>query len=69
MGKFRKGKRCNREKQRSLTVNLCHNSATIKIVVLTALRYLKDLQKVVVELKGWGGAEKAKDVIEKSREA
>jgi len=31
--------------------------------------HYKDLQKVVVELKGWGGAEKAKEVIEKSREA
>lgn len=31
--------------------------------------HYKDLQKVVVELKGWGGAEKAKDVIEKSKEA
>lgn len=30
--------------------------------------HYKDLQKVVVELKGWGNAEKAKDVIEKSRE-
>jgi inorganic pyrophosphatase len=32
------------------------------------LRSFKDLQKVVVELKGWGGADKAKEVIEKSRE-
>lgn len=31
--------------------------------------HYKDLQKVVVELKGWGGAEKAKDVIEKSKES
>lgn len=30
--------------------------------------HYKDLQKVVVELKGWGGTDKAKDVIEKSRE-
>jgi len=30
--------------------------------------HYKDLQKVVVELKGWGNAEKAKEVIEKSRE-
>lgn len=30
--------------------------------------HYKDLQKVVVELKGWGNSEKAKDVIEKSRE-
>lgn len=30
--------------------------------------HYKDLQKVVVELKGWGGAEKAKEVIEKSKE-
>ena len=30
--------------------------------------HYKDLQKVTVELKGWGNAEKAKEVIEKSRE-
>lgn len=31
--------------------------------------HYKDLQKVVVELKGWGNSEKAKDVIEKSKES
>lgn len=30
--------------------------------------HYKDLQKVVVEIKGWGGADKAKEVIEKSKE-
>lgn len=30
--------------------------------------HYKDLQKVFVEIKGWGGADKAKEVIEKSRE-
>lgn len=30
--------------------------------------HYKDLQKVVVELKGWGNSDRAKEVIEKSRE-
>ncbi len=43
-------------------------SPHIKKEIEHFFQHYKDLQKVTVELKGWGNAEKAKEVIEKSRE-
>lgn len=43
-------------------------SPHIKKEIEHFFQHYKDLQKVTVELKGWGNAEKGKDVIEKSRE-